>query len=111
MQTVVQVICTRGRSLREAIAKDPKLKNYELRIVLEKKLGRRPGWTKVRSCGSGRRGSLNINWNAATAILTCRVINRGTGKPHLIVGDFVDYLLDRHAKRVKFLNILPGPGE
>ncbi len=70
MQTVVQVVCTRGRSLRGV--------------------------------------SMNIQWDSATTILTCRVINRGSGRPNLIIGDFVDYLLSRYRRRIKLVTVLPA---
>jgi len=106
MQTVVQVVCNRGRSLRDVIANDRKLTNLE--VVQEKKPGRSPGWTKVRTTEGERSGSMNIQWDAATSILTCRVVNRGAGRPNLIIGYFVDYLLRRQRRRIKLLTVLPG---
>ena len=108
MQTVVQVVCTRGRSLREAIANDRRLIRHKLSVVQEKKPGRSPGWTKVRTTEGDRSGSMNVQWDSATSILTCRVVNRGAGRPNLIIGDFVDYLLRRHRRRIKLVTVLPG---
>jgi hypothetical protein len=51
---------------------------------------------------------MNIQWDGATNILTCRVINRGSGRPNLIIGDFVDYLLSRYRRRIKLVTVLPG---
>ncbi|HEX8010799.1 MAG TPA: hypothetical protein VF814_07695 [Casimicrobiaceae bacterium] len=108
MQTLVQVVCTPGLSMRDAIADDPKLDRHHFEIVLERKAGRFPGWTKLRSRAGGRRGSINMQWNAATRVLSCRVVNKGSGKPNLIIGDFVDYLLQRHRRRIKLITVLPG---
>ena len=108
MQTLVQVFCTSGTSLRDAIANDAKLARHHFEVVLERKSGRFPGWTKLRSSGEGRRGSLNIQWNGNTRVLACRVVNRGAGKPNLIIGDFVDYLLQRHRRRIRLIAVLPG---
>jgi len=108
VQTLVQVICTPGLSVRDAIANDPRLDAHEFDIVLERKAGRAPGWTKLRSRAEGRRGSINIQWNAATKVLSCRVVNKGSGRPNLIIGDFVNYLLQRHRRRVKIITVLPG---
>jgi hypothetical protein len=108
LQTLVQVICTPGSSVRDAIANDPKLDTHDFEVVLERKSGRFPGWTKLRSHAEGRRGSINIQWNGATKVLSCRVVNKGSGKPNLIIGDFVDYLLQRHRRRVKIITVLPG---
>src|SRR5579864_1128047 len=68
MQTVVQVVCNRGKSLRDAIANDRKLKAHHLAVVQEKKPGRSPGWTKMHTTEGERSGSMNIQWDAATSI-------------------------------------------
>ncbi len=108
MQTVVQVVCNRGRSLRDAIANDRRLKTHRLSVVQEKKPGRSPGWTKVRTTEGDRSGSMNVQWDAATNILTCRVVNRGAGRPNLIIGYFVDYLLRRQRRRIRLVTVLPA---
>ena len=108
MQTLVQVICTPGLSVRDAIANDTKLEAHHFEVVLERKAGRSPGWTKLRSRAEGRRGSINIQWNAATKVLSCRVVNKGAGKPNVKIGDVVDYMLQRHRRRVKLITVLPG---
>lgn len=108
MQTVVQVVCSRGRSLRDVIANDGRLSRHQLEVVQEKKPGRSPGWTKVRTTEGERSGSMNIQWDSATSILTCRVVNRGAGRPNLIVANFVEYLLSRQRRRIKLLTVLPG---
>jgi hypothetical protein len=108
LQTLVQVICTPGPSVRDAIANDRKLEAHDFELLLERKAGRSPGWTKLRSRAEDRRGSINIQWNAATNVLSCRVVNKGPGKPNLIIGDFVGYLLQRHRRRIKLLIVLPG---
>ena len=69
MQTLVQVVCTPGSSVRDAIANDPKLVAHEFEILLERKAGRAPGWTKLRSRAPNRRGTINIQWGAATRYL------------------------------------------
>lgn len=61
----------------------------------------------MKSQVEDRRGSINVQWNAATKVLSCRVVNKGSGKPNLIIGDFVDYLLQRHRRRIKLITLLP----
>jgi len=39
--------------------------------------------------------------------LLSRVVTRGKGRPHGIIGDYVDYLLDRHARRVQAIHVVP----
>jgi hypothetical protein len=107
LQTLVQVICTPGASVRDAIANDAKLDAHQFEILYEHKPGRSPGWTKLRSRAAGRRGTINIQWNAATKVLSCRVVNKGAGKPNLVIGDFVDYLLQRHRRRIRLITVLP----
>lgn len=107
MQTLVQVICTPGPSVRDAIADDAKLAAHGLEVLLERKAGRSPGWTKLRSRAWGRKGTINIQWNGAAKVLSCRVVNKGSGKPNRIIGDFVDYLLQRHRRRITLITVLP----
>ena len=89
MQILVQVVCTRGTSLRDAISKNPRLDKHLLRVSEQKRSGRSRGWTKVHSTEPDRRGAINLEWDANTNLLLARVITRGQGKPSLIIGDFV----------------------
>lgn len=107
MQVLVQVVCSRGPSLRDAIPKDRGLEGGNLRVAEQKRSGRRRGWTKVHSTLPNRRGAINIEWDSNTSILLCRVINRGKARPNLIIGDFVDYLLQRFPRRIQAINIIP----
>jgi len=105
MQTIVQVICSKGTSLRDAIVKDSKLSDFLLEVLKEKTPGRPQGWAKIRSSQSDRQGVLNIEWNSDTHILLCRVVNRAAGRPDQILGDFVAYLFHRHRRRIRAVNI------
>jgi hypothetical protein len=107
MQTLVQVICSKGPSLRDSIVNDPRLSRYGLVIQKKHQPGRQHGWAKIHSIASDRRGALNIEWDADTSILLCRVVNRGAGRPNLILGDFVDYLFHRFRRRIEAVNIIP----
>lgn len=107
MQTLVQVICSKGKSLRDFIVNDPKIELHDLQVGLQKKPGRSRGWAKIYSTQPDRRGVLNITWNSSVNILLCRVITKGEAKPHLIIGDFVDYLLHRCRRRIETINIVP----
>lgn len=100
MQILVQVLCSKGPSLREAIANDARLERYSLQVTRQMQPGRAPGWLKVHATDA-TRGALNIEWDAQSAVLSARVITRGSRKPSPIVGDFINYLLDRHAGRVQ----------
>ena len=108
MQTIIQVVCARGKSLRESIVRDGVIADFDLVVQSKSKHGRNLGWAKVRSKAVDRRGTLNIVWHADTNILSCRVVNRGAGRPNLILGDFVCYLFQRHHRRIRAVNIIPG---
>jgi hypothetical protein len=108
MQTIIQVVCTPGISLRDSIAKDRRLGDDDFEVIEEKRTGRNPGWTTIKSVYPDRQGSIKIQWLDSADILLCRVINKGGGKPNLIVGDFVDYLLKRYPRRLRSVTILPG---
>jgi hypothetical protein len=109
MQILVQVICKRGPSMRDAIARNSnkRLKDHYLQIIEQKRAGRSRGWTKVRSTESGRHGAINLEWDADTNILISRVVTRGRGRPNLIIGNFVDFLLARFPARIQAINIIP----
>jgi hypothetical protein len=107
MQVLVQVVCTRGRSLRDAVARHRRLGDHSLQVIEMQRPKRSHGWTKVRSTEPGRHGAINIEWDADTSVLVCRVVTRGRGKPNLIIGDFVDFLLRRFRSRIQAINIIP----
>lgn len=104
MQILVQVLCTKGPSLRQAIANDQRLEEHALQVTSEAQHGRAPGWLKVHATDA-TRGALNIEWDKQSAVLSARVITRGSRKPSPIVGDFVNYLLNRHQRRVQSITV------
>ena len=107
MQILIQVVCTKGRSLREAIANDRRLEGHHLQVVQQKRPGRPRGWAKLKSAAPDRHGAINLEWDADTNVLISRVVTRGKGKPSPIIGDYIAYLLARHARRVQAINIIP----
>ncbi len=107
MQVLVQVVCSKGRSLRDAIGTHPKLDRHHLKVTEHQRPGRPHGWSKVRSTSADRHGAINLEWDADTCLLLCRVITRGKGRPNLIIGDFVEFLLRRFKSRIQTINIVP----
>lgn len=107
MQTVVQVFCTPGRSLRDAISGDRRLDRHSLDVIAAHKPGRNPGWLKLRSRKPERRGAINIEWNRDLRLLTCRIVTKLRNRPNMIASDFVDYLLSRHWRRIESITIAP----
>jgi hypothetical protein len=103
VQTIVQVICSKGPSLREKIAKDAALERSGLCVLREKQALRSPGWMKVVGI-EGQAGAINVEWDADTSVLICRVITRGAN-PSEIIGDLVRYILDRHRRRVRAIQV------
>lgn len=61
----------------------------------------------MRSRAVGAAESINIQWNGAPKVLSCRVVNKGSGKPNLIIGDFVNYLFQRDRRRIRLVTVLP----
>ena len=106
MQTIIHVICKQGKgSLREAIAKDLLREDFGFKVLEQKRPGRQPGWMKIRGTSEGRQGTVNVKWEAGSSSLLCRVVNKGMGKPNLVVGDFIDYVLGRHRSRIRHITI------
>ena len=107
MQILIQTSCSKGRSLREAIASDARIGRHDLEVVQQKRPGRPRGWAKLKSTLPDRHGAINLEWDADTNVLISRVVTRGKGRPNLIVGDYIDYLLARHARRIQAINVIP----
>ena len=107
MQILVQVLTSETRSLRDIIIKDKKLSEYGLKVVMQKKSGRSHGWSKIRSSDTVFNGAINIQWEASSRMLLCRVVTRGYGRANFIIGSFVDYLLARYPKKIEAVNIIP----
>ena len=100
MQVIVTALCSPGTSLRQAIAKDAKLARYQLVVDKQQEPDRKPGWMKLHASDK-RRGAINVQWDSHGHLLLARVITKGSREPSPIVGDFVNYLLGRHSKRIK----------
>lgn len=107
MQILIQVVCSKGRSLREAIVSDRHIDRHDLVVLEQKRPGRPRGWAKLRSTQPDRHGAINLEWDANTHVLISRVVTRGKGRPNLIVGDYIDYLLARHGRRIQAINVIP----
>lgn len=105
MQTLIQVYCRPGPSLRERIAHDPRLSKFDLEVVKERQPGRSPGWLKLRSCSESIPGVANIEWDKSLKLLTCRVVTRHGNQPDRLVGDLVSYLIRRHGRRVDSISV------
>ena len=108
MQTIVQVICTPGGSLRDAIGADERIGDFQLQVTKQQTAGRSPGWSKLHSTSEPPRpGAINIEWNASAAMLTCRIVTRGARRPSPIVGDLINYLAARFTARVQAITVIP----
>lgn len=107
MQTVVHVYCRRGRSLRDAMARDSRLEDHRLEVVRAHQAGRNPGWLKLRSTDAERPGAVNVEWSRDLNVLTCRIVTKLGNKPAMIVSDLIDYLLARHWRRLESVTISP----
>ena len=80
MQILISVLCTKGRSMRQAIADDPRIERYKLQVTKEAQPGRAPGWMKLHATDE-TRGALNVEWDAQSSVLSARVVTRGSRKP------------------------------
>ena len=106
MTTVVHVACYGADSLRDRIVHDRRLEDYELGVARQKTPGRNPGWAKLYAVDY-TRGAINLEWDASTRSLLARIVNRARGKPDIVVGRFVAYLLARHRSRIRSIAIHP----
>ncbi len=103
---MVHVTCYGAASLRDRIVHDRRLERYELAVVRQKTPGRNPGWAKLYAIDY-THGAVNLEWDASTRSLLARIVNRAKGKPDVVVGRFVAYLLARHRHRIRSITIHP----
>lgn len=104
MQTIVLVFSKKNTSLRDAVIKDEKgLDVYDLHVESKRTKGRPKGWAKVK--GREMDGAINIEWDAATKLMICRIITKKGGRPGLILGTFVAYLMTNHSKSVRQISV------
>lgn len=108
MQSVIQVTCYRGGSLREALANDKHLAEYHLAVARQKTSGRNPGWAKIHSTAPDVHGAINLEWDPTTKTLMARVVTKGKSTPDRITGDFIAYLFRRQRRRIRSILLLPG---
>jgi hypothetical protein len=106
MQLVVQAICSPGRSLRDAIVRDARLADFDLVVREGRRVGRRPGWTKLHAVDRAP-GAVNLEWDGDAAVLVARVVSRGRHRPSKVVARLVDYLVDRHHRRILTITVVP----
>ena len=105
MQTIIQVISTGPKSLRDAIVNDKHLERYDIVVSEQKRQTRPKGWAKLHMPGAA--GAINLEWHGASQTLICRVVTRG-GEPQTITGAFTTYLLARLSRKIHSIQIIPG---
>src|SRR5262245_44276328 len=104
MQIQLQAFCRKCRSLRKAITDDLTRREHEV-LVVQKILDneRNPGWSKIT--GHHVPGAINLEWDASTNMLRARAITRKGNRPHLLLAVFLEYLIERHGKKITSINI------
>ncbi len=106
MQVIIHVMTKSPQqsSLRELIVTDLMAHERDSLVVISQHTKGRPqGWAKIKRTGSS--GALNIEWDADTKTLVCRVVGKAGRQPNELVGSFVAYLLEWHGKRVRTVTI------
>src|SRR5437868_13661888 len=107
MQTVIQVVTTGRGSLRNKIMSDPQLeKKFKLVPSEHLRPGRPHGWAKIHSAREAH-GVINLEWHSRTGVLICRVVTKLGNKPDSIIGDFIDYVLACHPRRIIAIHMSP----
>ena len=104
MQIQLQAFGRRKDSLRTAITTDLVAHDHDVLLVKEhKNRDRKPGWAKIS--GRGLPGALNVEWDASAQMLLVRAITRRGNTPHKLLGVFLDYLIEKHGKKIASINI------
>lgn len=104
MQIQLQAFSRKTASLRKAITHDLSRRAHaELTVKEVLNRDRKPGWAKIS--GKSFPGALNIEWDSNARMLVVRAIARGGNTPHKLLGVFLDYLIQRHGKKIASINI------
>ena len=104
MQIQLQAFSRKKESLRKTITDDLLNQGHDVLVVKQVlNLERRPGWSKIT--GKDLPGALNIKWDGSAHMLLVRAITRKGNTPHKLLGVFLDYLIERHGKRIASVNI------
>lgn len=107
MQTLIQVICTGGTSLRDRISKDSRIGKFGLVVSETRRMDRSEGWTKLHALSRDVYGAVNIQWVSSSTMLLCRVVTRGRSDPGPITGRFIAYLISRFRRRIQAIHVVP----
>ena len=107
MQTLVQVLCSNGVSLRDAVVHHPRLERYQLQVTEQKRPNRSPGWAKIHGLDREIPGAINLHWEDQAGMLICRVVTRGRSDPGIIIGYFVAFLLRHFRRRIQTITVVP----
>ena len=108
MQIQMLALAKRGRgqpvSLRTRVTQDLDRRGHDqLYVVKSKDVERKPGWAKIKA--HGVNGVINLAWDSNCHMLTARAISRGGNRPHGVLALFVQYLIERHGRRVSSINV------
>jgi hypothetical protein len=104
MQVQLQAFCRKCPSLRKAITDDLTRRSHDTLVVQEiVNLDRNPGWSKIT--GHGLPGAINIEWEANSNMLLVRAIAKKGNRPHALLAVFLEYLIERHGKKITSINI------
>ena len=108
MQTVIQIACTSGPSLRDIVVRDERrLAKFNLIVSEKKRQTRHRGWAKLHGTAQDANGAINVQWIASSQVLLCRVVTHKLN-PGPLSGDLMRYLLSTHRRRVQSIHIVPG---
>lgn len=104
MQIQLQAFGRTSVSLRKRIADDLSSRGHDVLYVHAfKDPGRSSGWAKIK--GQGLPGAINIEWDASANMLLARAITGKGNRPHALLGVFLEYLIERHGKKIVSINI------
>jgi hypothetical protein len=65
MQILIQVLCTKGRSIRQAIADDPRIDRYALQVTKEAQ----PGGSRLAQAARHRRDARRAQHRVGRAVV------------------------------------------
>ena len=108
MRVLIQVVTkTDITSLRSEISKSDRMESFGLRLAYSRKLGRKNGWTKLKSSDKEVLGAVNVRWDASLALMMCVVTTRTDSMPSALMAAFLHYILADYGHEIASVNIVP----
>lgn len=105
MQIVLYIMAKTSyrKSLRETVIHDLETWDYGLDVKIEKKVGRKHGWAKIKA--PRLYGSINVHWEPHSKTLIGHAVSKRGNYQDELIGRFVRYLIRARSRNISGIAI------